>query len=405
MPFRNEKNNNQNNNKNDNINNQKLISDTNNSINDNLNINKNININDSLRSKEINIIDDLKSDTSIIISDANEKKPNDEDKKFSDKKEENKNFKRSDSKETDFDAVNKRKGENYTNDSQIIKDSDSQTGNENIEDLISNYSKPNPPPKDKKGKKGKKGKREQNLFDNPEDNKENENENGNEKNKNKKLILKDEKKEKNKIAYNMADENQLSSKSQLKKNNKRRVSDDLSNDKSNYFKKLFNKMNKADLNNIEINDELLSLEEFSEKYKNFPSIYIADLKKHHILYFTFCCDNNNIFLKLSFFSLVVNLYFGLNTMLIFDSNMSDAYSDKSKAKPGYILMNLAIPFIICGLIAFFVKIAIMPQYCMNKMIKVIQNKDKMINKFNLKENSGKKKEILKMKNGKEKGQK
>ena len=412
MSFGNEKNNNQNNNKSDNINNQKLISDTNNSINDNLNINKNININDSLRSKEINIIDDLKSDTSIIISDANEKKPNDEDKKFSDKKEENKNFKRSDSKETDFDAVNKRKGENYANDSQIIKDSDSQTGNENIDDLISNYSKPNPPPKDKKGKKGKKGKREQNLFDNPEDNNENENENENEKNKNKKLILIDEKKEKNKvIAYDIADENHLSSKSELKEKNKRRESNDLSNDKNNYFKKLFNKMNKADLNNLEINDELLSLEEFSEKYKNFPSIYIADLKKHHILYFTFCCDNNNIFLKLSFFSLVVNLYFGLNTMLIFDSNMSDAYSDKSKAKPGYILMNLVIPFIICGLIAFFVKIAIMPQYCMNKMIKVIQNNDKMkeiiglnneemINKSNLKENSGKKRRDRDIKNKK-----
>jgi hypothetical protein len=62
-------------------------------------------------------------------------------------------------------------------------------------------------------------------------------------------------------------------------------------------------------------------------------------------------------------------------MLIFDSNMSDAYYDKEKSKPGYILMNLLLPFIICGLISFLVKILIMPSYTIDKMIKKIQNNE------------------------------
>ena len=127
------------------------------------------------------------------------------------------------------------------------------------------------------------------------------------------------------------------------------------------------------------NDELLTLEEFNDKYKTFPLIYLADLKKHHLIYFTFlaCKDNNNLFLKLSYFSLTVNLYFGLNTILIFNSNMSDAYYDKKKAKPLYIIMNLFLPFIICGIISFVIKILIMPSYCINKMVRKIQNNENL----------------------------
>ena len=58
--------------------------------------------------------------------------------------------------------------------------------------------------------------------------------------------------------------------------------------------------------------------------------------------------------------------------------MSDAYYDKSKSKAGYILMNLLLPFVICGLISFIIKIFIMPQYYISKMIRKIQN-NKIIN--------------------------
>ena len=136
------------------------------------------------------------------------------------------------------------------------------------------------------------------------------------------------------------------------------------------------------MNNIVINDkildnnlELLSLDEFSEKYRSFPNLYLESLKRHHLIHFTFlaCNDNNNLFLKLSFFCISINFYFGLNTMLIIDSNMSEAYYDKEKAKAGYILMNLVVPFIICGLISFAIKLIIMPSYSIDRIIKKIQN--------------------------------
>ena len=63
--------------------------------------------------------------------------------------------------------------------------------------------------------------------------------------------------------------------------------------------------------------------------------------------------------------------------------MSDAYYDKEKAKPAYILMNLLLPFIICGLISFVIKILIMPSYCINKIVRKIQDDEdlkKYINK-------------------------
>ena len=130
--------------------------------------------------------------------------------------------------------------------------------------------------------------------------------------------------------------------------------------------------------------KIITFEEFRNDYNSFPLIYLDDLKKHHLLYFVFCAchDNNNLFLKLSYFSVSINLYFGLNTMLIFDSNMSDAYYDKDKAKPGYILMNLFLPFIICGLIAFIVKVLVMPSYTVEKMIIKIQNNNNLRQFYN-----------------------
>ena len=147
------------------------------------------------------------------------------------------------------------------------------------------------------------------------------------------------------------------------------------------FHKKFGYMNKIKINDklLDNNLELLSLEEFSEKYKNFPTLYLESLKRHHLIHFTFlaCNDNNNLFLKLSFFCISINFYFGLNTMLIFDSNMSDAYYDKEKAKAGYIIMNLILPFLICGLISFAIKLLVMPSYSIDRIIRKIQNNENL----------------------------
>ena len=150
-----------------------------------------------------------------------------------------------------------------------------------------------------------------------------------------------------------------------------------------FIQSKFSYMNKTKIDNEILNKKikLMTLDEFGREYNSFPLIYLADLKKHHLIYFTFCAcnDNNNLFLKLSFFSLTINFYFGLNTMFIFDSNMSDAYYDKEKAKISYILMNLLLPFIICGFITFLVKLLVMPSYVINQMIKKIQNNETLNN--------------------------
>ena len=91
-----------------------------------------------------------------------------------------------------------------------------------------------------------------------------------------------------------------------------------------------------------------------------------------------CNDNNNIFLKLSFFCLSINFYFAINTILIVDSNMSEAYYDRNKSRPGYIILNLFLPFIICNLISLIIKRLIMPQYCLNEIVKKIKNNEKLI---------------------------
>ena len=113
--------------------------------------------------------------------------------------------------------------------------------------------------------------------------------------------------------------------------------------------------------------------------KSFQRIYLEDLKKHHILYYTFynSCNRDNIFLKLSFFAFSVHLYFGLNTMLTFNLSMAESYLDKTMSKPINIVMNLLIPFIICGLISFIIKLLIMPQYFMDSVEKKIKKNEKI----------------------------
>ena len=98
--------------------------------------------------------------------------------------------------------------------------------------------------------------------------------------------------------------------------------------------------------------------------RNFKKLYQDDLKKHHILYYTFsnCGNKDQFFLKLSFLAFYFHLYFGLNTILTFNLSMAESYFDRAMAKPGYRAMNLLLPFVICALICFAIKLIIMPQY-------------------------------------------
>ena len=295
----------------------------------------------------------------------------------------NKNLERRNSDYSEISIIPQNKNAYYDKDSDICS-VNSNLINDSKFDIKSEKSHSNPP-------KHKKDNKSQNLFIDAED-KEN-----NEKNKNKTYHNDNVS---NKIKDNLAYNNPSSTSKALKSNKKSSKDDDDDEENKNlnyqygavgeFFQKKFNFMNKAKITKelFEKTDELLSLEEFKDKYNTFPYIYLADLKKHHLIYFTFiaCNDNNNIFLKLSYFSLTINFYFGLNTMLIFDSNMSDAYYDKEKAKPVYIFMNLILPFIICGLISFVIKILIMPSYCINKIIRKIQDNENLQKLVNNKEN-------------------
>ena len=134
--------------------------------------------------------------------------------------------------------------------------------------------------------------------------------------------------------------------------------------------------------------------------KTFEKLYIDDLKKHHIICYTFInCKKDFFFLKLSFFAFSIHLYFGLNTILTFDLSMAESYFDATSAKPGFIAMNLLLPFVICGLISFIIKIIIMPKYYLERLENKLKNmKEKMnVNEGNIAENNPqeKKEEIQK----------
>ena len=368
--------------------------DKNNNNNNILNFNNNDNNNkDNMNNNEGNDLPDKENEENMSnlkieqnnndnnifdISNINDNGLNKEDEEKEDEKEKKiddpkkRSLRRQDTEKSEINIIKQKQPDIYSLDSNLLKDQESSDNPiQNFEDLISHNS--NPPKKNEKDNK-----QNLNLKDNP-DNEDNNGESNPEgivvKNQNKKNN------QSNRVNNEDLQIKEISSKSAFKGGKDSDEFDEKKNDKENgFFKRLFNKMNDADLNSdFNFNDELLTLEEFSNKYKTFPSIYKADLKKHHLLYFTFlaCNDNNNLFLKLSFFSLSINLYFGVNTMLIFNSNISDAYFNPSKNNIIYILMNLLLPFIICFPISHLIKRFIMPQYILNKIIEKIQSNEKL----------------------------
>ena len=137
-----------------------------------------------------------------------------------------------------------------------------------------------------------------------------------------------------------------------------------------------------------MDDDLITLDKFGEKYPTFVSIYLADLRKHHILYFSFSCskdDINNIFLKLSLFAISIVLYFSLNTLFMTSSKMSNAYFDYENSGPIYVIINLFLPFIICTIIILLLKYFIMPNSYVIKIIRTIQNEESLKEKSGVKE--------------------
>ena len=337
-----------------NTNNNKAANDP--SGNDNNDDNDKAKTNDKNKDKDKDDNDNNISNLQInLITD--ESQIHEEPKEEKDKKPPKKtDYKRQDSEISDLSKIMKRRNDPdlYAKDKFETESNNSNLNN--IEDLISQGSHISNPPKNGNSS----------------------NDNDNEKQEEKDIQLQINK---NKISEIIRPEGP-NSKSGLNERKDYDEDQKKDNKKKNYFNKIFERMNQVDISKImNFSDDILTLEEFGNKYQTFPSIYIADLKKHHLIYFTFvaCDDNNNLFLKLSYFSLSINLYFFLNTCLIFNSNMSDAYYGKSK--PEYILMNLLLPFVICGLISFFIKRKIMPQYVLNEITKKIQNNEILRNYF------------------------
>ena len=52
--------------------------------------------------------------------------------------------------------------------------------------------------------------------------------------------------------------------------------------------------------------------------------------------------------------------------------MAESYFDQTLSKPGFISMNLLLPFDICGLISFIIKLLIMPEYFMKRVEKKLK---------------------------------
>ena len=308
----------------------------------NLNINDEINKKEEKEeNKETNEIklDDIKSEESLDISKENNKEKKDD--KIIDIKK-----KKTDSSYiSKFSQVKKAKEEGfYDNDSNIFKDNDSSQISKDIYDLISEDSnhKANPP----KSKKD--------LSDNEQ--KENE-------------IIESIPKKISVISVQNSKMNMKSSNEQIKKPN-----EDL--DEIKEEKEENKESKKANVNNIlNTNEEIMPFSEFVDNHKNFTSIYLADLKKHHIIYFSFCYsknDINNIYLKLSLFSISIILYFSLNTIFMINSKMANVYFDFGSSSPIYVLINLILPYIICGIIILLLKRYILYNHYVTKIIKTIQ---------------------------------
>ena len=326
------------------IDNNNNNTDKNNAQENNTDVNLNINevINKKEEKKEPNELklDDIKDEESLDISTDNKEKK--------EEKIEIKKKKTDSSYISKFSQVKKAKEEGfYDNDSNIFKDNDSSQVSKDIYDLISETSsnKANPPKKEN----------QINLNDNSQ--KENED-------------IESIPKRISLISGIQSSKAYMkSSNEQIKKNEDL---DEIKEEKDENNKEAKN----VNVNTVlSTNEEIMPFSEFTENHKNFTSIYLADLKKHHIIYFSFCHskdDINNIYLKLSLFSISIILYFSLNTLFIINSKMANVYLDMGSSSPIYVLINLIVPYIICGIIILLLKRYILYNHYVTKIIKTIQ---------------------------------
>ena len=302
----------------------KKTNNTNNNINtNNNNSNENKNNNNNNNDNNKNITDN--NSNNILISEVGSNIDKEvieiiENKKIDNKEEvKNKKLERRKSDYSEISIIPQNKNAYYDKDSDICSVNSNLIDSNSKFDLKSEKNYPNPPRRNEN--------KSQNLHMEPNDNKNNEENKSNNKNFHQTFHNDNvSNKIKDKLTYN----NISSDSKALKSDNKKSINDNKDNKNRGYqygvvgefFQKRFNFMNKAKITKelFEKTDELLTLEEFDEKYSTFPYIYLADLKKHHLIYFTFiaCNDNNNLFLKLSYFALTINFYCGLNTMLIFN---------------------------------------------------------------------------------------
>ena len=307
---------------------------------------------------------DINKDTDIIkINDTTDKQKTEEDNQNPNQKEkQEKNL--NDSYITDMSEIQRQKVEGiYDRDSNLIgsktlKDDSSQLSkNDNISYLVTGSDNKSDKPNQSK-KFGNNNKITINSFNNSPDNKNDLNKSGNKKNLD--LIISND--------YVKSSDEHLY-------NNKSKMEERKENDEFDYDNK--NRSNKINIKHIlNMNDDLLTLKKFSEKYNSFISIYLADLRKYHILYFSFSCPKNdidNIYLKLSLFAISIVLYLSLNTLFLTNSKMSNAYFDFQNSGPIYIIINLFLPFVICNIIILILKYFIMPNHYMIKIIRTIQD--------------------------------
>ena len=350
---------------------------------DNTNNNNN---NNNKKDADIINIKDIGDNDSLDLSKDSEKIPVKKEEKKEKKKKTESSF------ISKYSQVKKAKEEGfYDKDSDILRDDDSHISkNYDINDLISEKSdKPNPPKKSDNINNIEKDEKDEQMLN---------------------LQVFTENNNKNKIYQIGSVSGLYSSKGNMKssgedmnsnKISENKIEDEIKEEEEIEDKK-DKKVNKVNMNKIiKENDEIISLDDFSEKYKSFISLYLSDLKKHHILYFSFSyskADINNIFLKLSLFSISIVLYFSLNTIFMINSKMANAYFDMANSSPIYILINLILPYILCGIVILLLKTYIMPNSYVTKIIKTIQGEKNLKNSLGidkLEEEIAKKKDIPK----------
>ena len=362
------------------------INDMTNNKGDDKNKKDNTNNNNNNKDADIINIKDIQDNDSLDLSKDSEKLPVKKEEKKEKKKKTESSF------ISKYSQVKKAKEEGfYDKDSDILRDDDSHISkNYDINDLISEKSdKPNPPKKSDNINNIEKDEKDEQMLN---------------------LQVFTENNNKNKIYQIGSVSGLYSSKGNMKSsgedmnNNKmseNKIEDEIKEEEEIEDKK-DKKVNKVNMNKIiKENDEIISLDDFSEKYKSFISLYLSDLKKHHILYFSFSyskADINNIFLKLSLFSISIVLYFSLNTIFMINSKMANAYFDMANSSPIYILINLILPYILCGIVILLLKTYIMPNSYVTKIIKTIQGEKNLKNSLGidkLEEEIAKKKDIPK----------